>query len=172
MGATMRDVILNLQNLELITNQQGRRFAARSAEFGVQLGLCGLGAALYEVPPGKVATPFHRHHTSDEMFFILSGAGEYRFGDDRIPVREGDCLGAPAAGAAHQLINTGSEPLRYLALSNNTNAEVIEYPDSGRVRVDVGLAGFHRYDGTFKEGGKLTPLGYWEGEDIDDKGIS
>jgi hypothetical protein len=34
--------------------------------------------------------------------------------------------------------------------------------------VDVGLSGFHRYDGTFKEGGRLTPLGYWEGENIDD----
>jgi hypothetical protein len=59
--------------------------------------------------------------------------------------------------------------LRYLALSNNTNAEVIEYPDSGRVRVDVGLSGFHRYDGTFKEGGRLSPLGYWEGEDIEEE---
>ena len=57
-----------------------------------------------------------------------------------------------------------------MALSNNTNAEVIEYPDSGRIRVDVGATGFHRYDGTFKDGGKLTPLGYWEGEDIGDKG--
>lgn len=113
--------------------------------------------------------PFHRHHITDEMFLILSGSGEYRLGNDRIPVRAGDCLGAPAAGAAHQLLNTGHEPLRYLALSNNTNAEVIEYPDSGRIRIDVGATGFHRYDGTFKEGGKLTPLGYWEGEDIGDK---
>ena len=87
-------------------------------------------------------------------------------------MREGDCLGAPTAAAAHQLISIGSEPLRYLALSNNTSAQVIEYPDNGRVRVDVDLSGFHRYDGTFRQGGKLTPLGYWEGENIDDTSSS
>ncbi|CDP51198.1 Auxin-binding protein, putative [Devosia sp. DBB001] len=164
----MADAVINLDKLPLKSENKGTRFANEYAEIGTALGLKALGANYLVVPPGKTSMPFHRHHTSDEMFFILSGEGEYRFGDDRIPVRAGDCLGAPAAGAAHQLINTGSEPLRYLAVSNNTNAEVIEYPDSGRVRVDVGLSGFHRYDGTFKEGGRLTPLGYWEGEDIDE----
>jgi len=163
----MPEPVINIDRLSLQPDTMGTRVAIEYAEIGTVLGLKALDANYLVVPPGKTSMPFHRHHTSDEMFFILSGKGEYRFGDERIAVREGDCLGAPAAGAAHQLINTGSEPLRYLALSNNTNAEVIEYPDSGRVRVDVGLSGFHRYDGTFKEGGKLTPLGYWEGEDID-----
>lgn len=164
----MAEAVVNLENLSLQSDTRGTRFALEYAEIGTVLGLKALGANYLVVPPGKTSMPFHRHHTSDEMFFILSGQGEYRFGDERIAVREGDCLGAPAAGAAHQLINTGSEPLRYLALSNNTNADVVEYPDSGRVRVDVGLSGFHRFDGTFKEGGRLTPLGYWEGEDIGD----
>jgi uncharacterized cupin superfamily protein len=162
----MTEAIVNLHKLPLQSDSKGTRFAHQFAEIGTTLGLNALGANYLVVPPGKTAMPFHRHHTSDEMFFILSGSGEYRLGEERIAVREGDCLGAPAAGAAHQLINTGSEPLRYLALSNNTNAEVIEYPDSGRVRVDVGPSGFHRFDGTFKDGGRLTPLGYWEGEDI------
>jgi uncharacterized cupin superfamily protein len=162
----MTEAIVNLDKLPLESDSMGSRFATQYAEIGTALGLNGLGATYYAVPPGKTAMPFHRHHTSDEMFFILSGSGEYRLGDERLPVRAGDCLGAPAAGAAHQLFNTGSEPLRYLALSNNTNAEVIEYPDSGRVRVDVGATGFHRFDGTFKQGGKLAPMSYWEGEDI------
>jgi uncharacterized cupin superfamily protein len=165
----MTEAVVNLDELPLKSDTVGTRFANAYAEIGTALGLRALGANYLVVPPGKTSMPFHRHHTSDEMFFILSGSGIYRFGDERIPVRAGDCLGAPAAGAAHQLINTGSEPLRYLALSNNTNAEVIEYPDSGRVRVDVGLSGFHRYDGTFKEGGRLSPLGYWEGEDIEEE---
>jgi uncharacterized cupin superfamily protein len=168
MGATMREVILNLQNLELAESGQGRRFAARSAEFGVQLGLSGLGAALYEVPPGKVATPFHRHHTSDEMFVILSGAGTYRYGGQRLAVRVGDCLAAPAGAEAHQIINTGTEPLRYLAVSNNTNADVVEYPDSGRIRIDIGQTGYHRENASFAAGGRLEPMGYWEGEQVDD----
>lgn len=165
----MTDTVINLDSLPLEADIAGTRFANHYAEIGTALGLKALGANYLVVPPGKTSMPFHRHHTSDEMFFILSGHGVYRFGEERISVREGDCLGAPAAGAAHQLINTGKEPLRYLAVSNNTNAEVIEYPDSGRIRVDVGLSGFHRYDGTFKKGGRLTSLGYWEGESIDEK---
>ena len=157
--------VVNIDELHLEFSSQGTRFAAATTEFGISLGLHGLGAALYVVPPGRMATPFHRHHTSDELFLILSGSGEYRFGEDRLPVKTGDCLGAPAGGNAHQIINTGAEDLRYLAFSNNTNADVVEYVDSGRIRVDVGATGHHREDATFAAGGRLVPLGYWEGED-------
>jgi uncharacterized cupin superfamily protein len=157
--------IVNIDELHLKFSSQGTRFAVATTEVGVSLGLYGLGASLYVVPPGKTAMPFHRHHTSDELYFILSGAGEYRFGEDRLPIKAGDCLGAPAGGSAHQIINTGAEDLRYLAFSNNTNADVVEYLDSGRIRVDVGATGHHREDATFAAGGRLVPLGYWEGED-------
>ncbi len=164
----MGGVVLNLDDVKLEAEGRGTRFAARVGELGAPLGLRGLGAMLYEVPPGKTACPFHRHHTIDEMFVILSGEGVYRYGHQRIAVRAGDCLGAPAAGAAHQIHNTGTVALRYIALSNNTNADVVEYPDSGRVRIDVGATGFHHGDGTFKQGGRLLPMGYWDGEQVDD----
>ena len=161
--------ILNLDDVKLEFSSAGTRFAAGAGEFGVVLGLYGLGAALYVVPPGKTAMPYHRHHTSDEMFLVLSGSGEYRYGDERLPIRVGDCLGAPAGGKGHQIINTGADPLRYLAVSNNTNADVVEYLDSGRVRVDVGATGHHREDATFRAGGRLVPMGYWDGEDVGEK---
>ncbi len=157
---------INVDEIPLEESAEGTRFAAASGAFGVLLGLYGLGAALYVVPAGKTATPFHRHHTSDEMFFILSGNGVYRYGDERLPVKAGDFLGAPAGGKGHQIVNTGSEPLRYLALSNNTNADVVEYLDSGRIRVDVGATGHHRESATFGAGGRLVPMEYWQGEDV------
>lgn len=43
----------------------------------------------------------------------------------------------------------------------------IEYVDSGRIRIDIGATGHHRESGTFKAGGRLVPMDYWEGEDID-----
>ncbi|HEV2517126.1 MAG TPA: cupin domain-containing protein [Devosia sp.] len=158
-------VVLNLEDVPLQQGAEGTRFAAATGEFGPALGLFGLGAALHVVPPGKTATPFHRHHTSDEMFLILSGTGTYRYGEERLPVRVGDCLSAPAGGEGHQLINTGDEELRYIAFSNNTNADVVEYLDSGRIRVDIGATGHHRENATFGAGGKLMPMGYWDGED-------
>jgi uncharacterized cupin superfamily protein len=161
--------IVNMDELPLCSWSRGSRFAAATGELGVMLGLYHLGAALYVVPPGKIASPFHRHHTSDELFVILSGAGVYRLGDELLPVKAGDCLGAPAGGQGHQIINTGPEPLRYLAVSNNAIADVVEHLDSGRIRIDVGAAGAHREDGTFKAGGRLAPMDYWEGEDVGDE---
>lgn len=163
----MTQTKLNLLELSLVYSKKGSRFEARSKEFGVQLGLFGLGAALYEVPPGKTADAFHRHHTADEMFLVLSGTGTYRYGDVRLPIAQWDCLAAPAAGEGHQIINTGKEPLRYLAFSNNTNADVCEYPDSGRVDINVGPTGHHRENATFSVGGTLVPTPFLEGEQID-----
>ncbi|MBI1775652.1 MAG: cupin domain-containing protein [Proteobacteria bacterium] len=158
---------INLLELPLEHSQAGSRFEVSTTIFGVQLGLFGLGATLHEVPPGKTASPFHRHHTSDEMFLVLSGTGIYRYGDARLPIKEWDCLGAPAPGEGHQIINTGDVPLRYLGFSNNTNADVVEYPDSGRIRIDIGATGHHRENATFGAGGRLVPMGFWEGEQLD-----
>jgi uncharacterized cupin superfamily protein len=63
------------------------------------------------VPPGKETFPFHRHHVQDELFFVVSREGEYRFGEKIVPVRRGDIVAAPAGTQAHQLINTGSDDL-------------------------------------------------------------
>jgi uncharacterized cupin superfamily protein len=165
MNETAPKPIVNLDDLPLTAEAHGSRFAAETCELGALLGLYHLGATLYVVPPGKTSDAFHRHHVADEMFLILSGSGDYRIGDRRLPVKGGDCLGAPAGGQPHQIINTGSEPLRYLAFSNNGAAEVIEYPDSGRIRIDVGAKGLHREDATFKAGGRLAPMAYLEGEE-------
>jgi uncharacterized cupin superfamily protein len=158
--------IVNLDDLPLEAWSRGTRFGAQTCEFGIMLGLYHLGAAIYVVPPGKSATTFHRHHVSDEMFVILSGEGVYRLGERRLAVKAGDCLGAPAGGEGHQIINTGDQPLRYLAFSNNGIADVVEHLDTGRIRIDIGAAGAHRENATFAAGGRLAPMDYWEGEDV------
>jgi uncharacterized cupin superfamily protein len=44
----------------------------------------------------------------------------------------------PGPDSAHQFRNTGTVPLRYLALSTVEDPEVVEYPDSGKYAVTVG----------------------------------
>jgi len=88
--------IVNIADIALETETHGTRFAVTRGEVGEALGLSVLGCMLHIVPPGKTAFPYHRHHGCDEMFFVVSGEGEYRIGDERLPVRAGDCLGAPA----------------------------------------------------------------------------
>jgi hypothetical protein len=39
------------------------------------------------------------------------------------------------AAGAHQVINEGAEPARFLMMSTMVNPEIVEYPDSGNVGV-------------------------------------
>ncbi len=157
--------IVNVADVALDESRHGERFAVQTGEIGMALGLTNLGCMLHVVPPGKTAFPFHRHHGCDEMFLVLAGAGEYRLGEERLPIRAGDCLGAPAGGAPHQIVNTGAEELRYLGFSNNGVADAVEYPDSGKISVRVGAKGIYYGDATLKLRGRLTEADYWDGED-------
>jgi len=128
--------ILRLGDLPLEQSDEAG-FRSRDAAVGTMLQLTRLGCAYTEVAPGETACPYHVHHAEDEMFVILSGEGEYRFGEQRYLVQAGDVLGAPLGGVtyAHQLFNTGSEPLRYLAVSSKADLDVQQFPDSGKFLV-------------------------------------
>jgi uncharacterized cupin superfamily protein len=101
----------------------------------------------------------------DELFFVVSGRGEYRFGDTTLPVRGGDIVAAPAGTQAHQLINTGSEDLRYLGISSGGGVDVVDYPDSGKIAVAAGVKNADFKTATYVGLGRLTPADYFDGED-------
>jgi uncharacterized cupin superfamily protein len=162
----VRDII-NLSDLSLDWLKKGSRFEVGLNDIEKQLGLSGIGATLHVVPAGKTAWPYHRHHGKDELFLILEGTGELRIGDRRVPIRARDCIGAPAGGDAHQIINSSSAELRYIAFANQSRADVVEYPDSGRIAIDVVDGNDKEPPSIFSVAGKLTPLGYWEGEDTE-----
>jgi uncharacterized cupin superfamily protein len=156
--------IVNVADIALEERCHGEKFAVKTGEIGQALGLSTLGCMMHVVPPGKTAGPFHRHHGCDEMFVILTGSGEYRFGEQRISIKPGDCLGAPAGGEAHQIVNSGTDELRYLGFSNNGAADMVEYPDSGKISMRVGAKGVHYDAATFTARGRLSPADYWDGE--------
>jgi uncharacterized cupin superfamily protein len=155
--------VVNLADLPLESSEHGRMYAAKFGEIGRPLGFYRLGCMLHIVPPGKSAFPFHRHHGCDELFFIVSGTGEYRIGEERLPIRPGDCLGAPAGGKAHQIINTGAEDLRYLGVSNIGDADVVERPESGQISIAIGVRGNIYTNASYVARGLLTPQNRWDG---------
>lgn len=144
------------------------RFGAEVVDVNGPLGLSLLGAMHVTVEPGKRAFPFHNHLGNDEMFVILEGEGTYRFGDTEHPVKAGDVCGAPRGGPdrAHQLINSGDGPLRYLGISTRRDPDVVEYPDSGKF---AAMAVFPGADWTRAHlrfvGRAEESRDYWEGED-------
>jgi uncharacterized cupin superfamily protein len=88
--------------------------------------------------------PFHYHQREDEVFFVLSGRGVLRYGDDVRELRAGDCVSCPAGTrVAHQIGNPFEEDLVYLAIGPHDPDEVCVYPDSGKVLVrSLRQAGF------------------------------
>jgi uncharacterized cupin superfamily protein len=95
-----------------------------------------LGMNLSRVPPGRSGCPFHAHAREDEVFYVLSGRGLFRYGSEVMEVGPGDCISCPAGtGIAHQLANPFDEDLVFLAAGLNDGHEVCTYPDSGKVMV-------------------------------------
>jgi uncharacterized cupin superfamily protein len=156
--------IVNIADVPLRDFGKGEKFAAKLARIAPMVGSTGLGCTLTVVPPGKRAFPFHRHHVIHEMFFVLSGTGEYRLGDKTHPLRAGDVIAAPAGGAAHQIINTGSEDLRYLGLSTLGEVDVVDYPDSGKMAVAAGIKNADFTTATYRGMGRIAAADYWDGE--------
>ena len=97
---------------------------------GSMIGAQKLGYNVTEIPPGKRAFPFHNHRVNGEMFFVLVGRGEVRIGSQTYAIRAGDIIACPPGGqeTAHQIINTGSKPPRYLAVSTQLSPEVEFFP--------------------------------------------
>lgn len=61
------------------------------------------------IPPGS-ATLLHRHHTSEEVYYLLQGSGMMRLGEQEFEVAQGDSVCIPP-GVAHNIRNTAEQPL-------------------------------------------------------------
>src|ERR1700723_4670075 len=150
------------------TGSAAARFEAKMGVIGARIGAQKLGYNVTAVPPGKRAWPFHNHPAKEEMFFVLQGSGEARIGEARYPISTGDIIACPAGGreTAHQIINTGTEELRYLDAGTEDSLERAQYPDSGKfaVKAEFGTA----RDGTPQRfvfvGQGTQSVDYWDGE--------
>ena len=133
----MSKPFVNLDDVEFDDVEDNAYYTSRRARFSAAIGARRLGYNLTELPPGKAQCPFHSHRAEEEMFLILEGEGELRFGNERYRIRKHDVIACPTGGAevAHQIINTGSTTMRYLALSNTADVEICEYPDSDKVGI-------------------------------------
>ena len=154
--------VINLDEVAFDDIEENGRFTSQRARFSDGIGARKLGYNLTVLPPGKVQCPFHSHYAEEEMFFILEGSGELRFGTARYPLRPGDVIACPTGGAevAHQIVNTGGETMRYLAVSNRSGFDACEYPDSGKISIVSDQPGTMR-----KMFRTETGVGYYDGEE-------
>ena len=148
--------VVNVDAIEEVEDEHGEHYGhfykMLTPYMEAESGSLGVNQA--RVPPGKTACPFHYHQRADEAFFVVSGTGVLRYGDELIALRPGDCVSCPArTQVAHQIANTGKEDLIYLSIGRNDPDEVCVYPDSGKVWVR-----------SLKRTGVITDSEYYDGE--------
>jgi uncharacterized cupin superfamily protein len=159
-------------NIDSLTEKRevggGADFAATLFPIGMHIGAKKLGYNVTVLPPGKRGFPFHNHHANEEMFFVLSGKGQLRFGKETYDVRGGDVIACPPGGpeVAHQLVNTGTEELKYLAVSTTIDTDVYQYPDAGKVGMVGGRVFGANPSATFQSKFYVesSDVDYWHGE--------
>ena len=64
--------------------------------------------------PGMAMEP-HQHESEEQMYFMLSGVGIIKVGDEEREVREGDAIYLPPR-LSHTMRNMGTYPLRFLTI--------------------------------------------------------
>jgi len=63
----------------------------------------------------RVTLEPHRHENEEQVFSILGGSGVVTVGGQRRNIKEGDAIYLPPR-LTHSMKNTGSHPLRFLAV--------------------------------------------------------
>jgi quercetin dioxygenase-like cupin family protein len=71
--------------------------------------------------PGLDGPP-HKHEQKEQLFFVVSGEGRVKIGDEVWPAHPGDLFYVPA-NVVHQTINQGNDPLEYLLFNAFLNAD-------------------------------------------------
>jgi uncharacterized cupin superfamily protein len=162
----MNKPLINVDDATTDHGASGSHFGYSMTELAGALGARTIGANVTRVPPGKAAFPFHHHYANEEHFFVLSGTGVLRYGDQVYDIKKHDYVvnlpGGPER--AHQFINTGTEDLVYLAISTSAIPEVVGYPDSAKTGVRTAAYGAMNSRFLLPDGSKDT-LSYWERED-------
>ena len=125
-----------------------------------------LGCSLYELEAGDRSWPYHYHTANEEALFVLEGEGTVRLdGEERSLEAGGFVVFRADESGAHQVVNDGEDPLRYLVMSTMNEPDVTIYPEMEKLGVFVGsppggreersLHGYYPID---------ADVGYWDDE--------
>jgi uncharacterized cupin superfamily protein len=117
-------------------------YGLRAASLGGPAGARRVGLTVYELDPGKKNLPYHAHFGIEEIVVVLKGRPTLRTPEGERELAEGDVVAFPPGRAgAHQLLNRSDRVVRFLMLSSKNTADLIEYPDSGKISAQGGERG-------------------------------
>src|ERR1700754_846619 len=123
----------------------------RAVRLGAHAGAERLGATLYELGSGAMASPLHFHHGAEELLFVIAGEPTLRTGtgqDDERTLATGEVVSfPPGREGTHQILNRAAAPARVLVCSTNDLPEGAEHVETG---LTVALTS--EYDRLYRDG--------------------
>ncbi len=102
--------VRNIKDVPSFTTKDGSEIRELLAHRNSAIRLQSLAEA--RLPPGGSTTP-HRHECTEEIYYILQGAGLMRVQEDHREVGPGDAI-AILPGQWHQITNIGRGVLKLL----------------------------------------------------------
>lgn len=95
-----------------------------------------MAAALWELPPGEAAYPYHFHYADEELVFVLSGRPSLRTPQGNRELEEGEAIRFQLGEeGAHQIFNPTDQTATFLAVSSHGRPDVVVYPDADKIGV-------------------------------------
>jgi uncharacterized cupin superfamily protein len=96
-----------------------------------------LGASVVELASGTLSSPYHFHHSNEELLIVLSGTPELRTPDGLRELQPGEVVSFPRGpDGTHRLRNASSaQPCRLLFISELNLPDIVSYPDTGTTLV-------------------------------------
>jgi mannose-6-phosphate isomerase-like protein (cupin superfamily) len=102
--------IVNLAKTDSFTTKDGSEIRELLAHRNSCIRKQSLAEA--RVPPGARTIP-HYHPQTEEIYYILQGAGQMRIGEETTAVGPGDAIAIPP-GQIHHITNSGDTALVFL----------------------------------------------------------
>jgi uncharacterized cupin superfamily protein len=129
--------IRNLSELPLHTGRQDRlAYATRDVR---DLGSDKLVLAQDEMPPATHNTDLHFHTAREEAWYVRSGSGIARLGEDAHPLRPGSFWFARAnAGVGHR-IEVGPQGMQLVTMGDLIPGDITVYPEKRTLKPARGL---------------------------------
>ena len=132
---------------EPFASRMGKR---EKKKLGEHFGLKNFGVNLTRLEPGGQSALMHAHNRQDELVYILDGAPTLVTESGQSELSPGMCVGFPAGGEAHHLVNRTNRDVVYLEIGDRTRGDEVRYPhdDIKASLNDDGTWRFVRKDGT------------------------
>lgn len=99
---------------------------------GAATGATGAEFSFQSFAPGTETGFLHTHRTHEELYFFLSGRGEFQVDGERFPVGEGSVVRVAPEGR-RSVRNNGSEPLVMLCVQYRGGTFTAEDATDGNI---------------------------------------